>query len=110
MGLPDFRAIREQCEQIRAQKNIVFPYGCMVQVNSERFHGIGYVVHDDSCPLEKIPVRVESLNVWWYPIEDCQPYAGKMPSWIRSLFRRFNLKRVDAPEAADGETDQSRTR
>jgi hypothetical protein len=95
MGLPYFRAIRERVEQIRAQKNDAFPYGVMVQVDSERFHGIGFVVRDDSCPLEKLPVRVESLNVWWYPIEDCQVYTGKMPSWIRSWFRRHNMTRVD---------------
>ena len=97
MGLPNFRAMREQCEQMRAQKLAAFPHGCMVQVNSDRFHGIGFVVKDESCPLEKLAVRVESLNVWWYPVEDCQPYHGKMPSWIRSLFRKHNLKRVDAP-------------
>src|SRR5215211_8312642 len=97
MAIPNFAKMREQVEQMRAQKIAAFPYGVMVQVNSERFHGIGFVVRDDSCPLEKLAVRVESLNVWWYPIEDCQPYHGKMPSWIRSLFREFKLTRVDAP-------------
>jgi hypothetical protein len=95
MGLPDFRAIREQCEQVRARKAATFPYGSMVQVSNERFHGIGFVDRDESCPLEKLPVRVESQNVWWYPLEDCQPYAGKMPSWIRLWFRQHNMTRVD---------------
>lgn len=98
MGLPDFRAMREQCERLRAQKNDAFPVGSMVQVNSERFHGIGFVVRDEACPLEKLAVRVESLNVWWYPTEDCKPYHGKMPSWIRSLFRQHGMKRVDSPK------------
>jgi hypothetical protein len=95
MAIPDFAKMREQCEQTRAQKSAAFPYGVMVQVNNERFHGIGFVDRDESCPLEKLPVRVESLNVWWYPIEDCQVYAGRMPSWIRSWFRRHNMTRVD---------------
>ena len=95
MGIPNVRAMRQQCEAMRAQKLAAFPYGCMVEVNSDRFHGIGFVVKDESCPLEKLAVRVESLNVWWYPIEDCQPYSGKMPSWIRSLFRQHKMKRVD---------------
>lgn len=105
MGLPDFRAIRERCEQMRAQKLEAFPIGSMVQVNSARFHGIGFVVRDESCPLEELPVRVESLNVWWYPIEDCKPYHGKMPSWIRSLFREHKMTRVDSPfNAAEKES------
>ena len=94
MGIPDFRAMREQCEQIRAEKARVFPPGIMVMVESDRFHGIGYVVKDESCPIEKLAVRVESLNVWWYPTEDCQPYHGRMPSWIRSHFRGYKMKRV----------------
>jgi hypothetical protein len=100
MGIPDFRKIREQCEQIRAQKDAVFPVGSMVQVNNERFHGIGFVVRDESCHIESLPVRVESLNVWWYPTEDCQPYHGKMPSWIRAIFRKDGLKRVDGPRSS----------
>jgi hypothetical protein len=98
MGLPNFRAMREQVEQIRAQKIAAFPKYSMVQVESERFHGIGIVADSDAdgCPLEKLAVRVESLNIWWYPIEDCQPYHGRMPSWIRTFFRQHNLRRVDA--------------
>lgn len=102
MAIPNFRAMREQCEQMRADKNAAFPYGVMVQVSNEHFHGIGFVDRDESCPLEKLPVRVESQNVWWYPIEDCQVYVGKMPSWIRSWFRARNMKRVDVkPEATN---------
>lgn len=99
MSIPDFKAIREQVERIRAQKLAAFPRHSMVQVNSERFHGIGIVCDSDidGCPLEKLAVRVESMNIWWYPLEDCQPYTGRMPSWIRSFFRQNKLKRVDAP-------------
>lgn len=103
MGIPNFRAMREQCEAMRAQKNAAFPKYSMVQVDSERFHGIGFVDELEGCPLEKLAVRVESLNIWWYPIEDCQPYNGKMPSWIRSFFRQHNLRRVDAPELAESD-------
>lgn len=99
MGLPDFRAIREQCEQMRAQKNATFPVGSLVQVESERFHGIGIVSIDESCPLEKLAVRVESGNVWWYPVEDCQPYSGRMPSWIRSFNRSHRRRRVFPAES-----------
>lgn len=106
MGLPDFRAMREQIEQMREQKLAAFPIGCMVQVDTDRFHGIGFVVRDESCPLEKLAVRVESLNVWWYPTEDCQPYSGRMPSWIRSLFRQYKMKRVDAPALSDHQETQ----
>lgn len=94
MGMPDFRAMRQQVEQMRAQKTATFPVDSLVQVESERFHGIGIVALDESCPLEKLAVRVESQNVWWYPIEDCKPYNGRMPTWIRSFNRSRQRGRV----------------
>lgn len=99
MGLPNFRAIREQCEAMRAQKLATFPAGSVVAVNNERFHGVGIVAFDETCPLEKLAVRVESLNVWWYPLEDCAPYSGRMPSWMRSYMRQEQIRRAQpAPE------------
>lgn len=95
MAIPNFSAMREQCEQMRAQKTAAFPKYSMVQVDNERFHGIGFVDELEGCPLEKLAVLVESLNIWCYPIEDCQRYHGRMPSWIRRFFRQHNLKRVD---------------
>ena len=43
--------------------------------------------------LEQLAVRVESLNVWWYPIEDCKPYAGRMPTWMRGYMRSHKITR-----------------
>lgn len=100
MGIPDFRAMRESVEQMRAQKNATFPIDSLVQVESERFHGIGIVSLDESCPLEKLAVRVESLNVWWYPLEDCKPYNGTMPSWIRTFNRRWRRHRTRSAETS----------
>lgn len=85
--------MREDCERMRAEKIAAFPVNSIVSVESERFHGIGIVAFDETCPLEKLAVRVESLNVWWYPIEDCQPYNGRMPTWMRSELRRMKAKR-----------------
>jgi hypothetical protein len=96
MGIPNFRAMRQQVEEIRTQKAITFPKYSLVQVDSERFHGIGIVADSDmdGCPLEKLAVRVESLNIWWYPIEDCQPFTGKIPSWIRTFFRKQGIRHL----------------
>lgn len=96
MGIPNFREMRTQIEQMRVQKQATFPFGSMVEVNSDRFHGIGIAVRDESCPLEQLAVYVESLNTWWYPMEDCKPYHGKMPTWIRSQMRQWKMKRVDS--------------
>lgn len=93
MGIPDFRAMREQCELIRAQKNATFPINSVVAVDSESFHGVGLVTNSD-CPLEQLPVLVQSGNVWWYPLEDCKPHAGKMPSWLRGYMRQSGLIRT----------------
>jgi hypothetical protein len=105
MGIPNFAKMREQCEAMRAEKIAAFPDGSVVAVESERFHGVGIVSYDDDgCPLEKLPVRVESLNVWWYPIEDCQPYDGRMPSWMRGYMRSQRQRRMrrTSTDAASG--------
>lgn len=94
MAIPDFTKMREQCALMREQKNATFPVGSVVAVESERFHGIGIVSLNESCPLEQLAVRVESLNVWWYPIEDCKPYTGKMPSWMRGYMRSMKMRRT----------------
>lgn len=94
MGIPDFTKMREQATAMRAEKEAVFPMGSVVAVESKRFHGVGMVAYDERCPIEQLAVLVESLNVWWYPIEDCQPYEGRMPSWLRGHMRSHNIRRV----------------
>lgn len=98
MAIPNFKKIREDCERMRAEKNAAFPADSVVSVESERFHGVGVVAFDETCPLEKLAVLVESLNVWWYPIEDCKPYEGTMPSWMRGYMRSHNRTRIKSKQ------------
>jgi len=100
MGIPDFKTMREECERIRAQKYATFPIGSVVRVDSARFHGVGLVSNETACPLEQLPVLLESMNVWWYPLEDCKPYHGKMPSWMRGYLRYNKRRRVKSAKAA----------
>lgn len=100
MSIPNFREMREQIAAIRAVKNETFPIGSIVSVDNERFHGLGIVSRDETCPLDKLAVRVESLNVWWYPTEDCQPYSGRMPSWMRGYMQSHKIRRTQATTSA----------
>ncbi len=51
----------------------LFPLHKPVIVNCPRYRGHGVRVPDHGEPPEQIAVRLENGNVWWYPIENCQP-------------------------------------
>lgn len=100
MGIPNFAEWRERCDEMRREKLAAFPNGSLVSVNSDRFHGVGIVTHDEGCPIDSLAVRVENENIWWYPIGDCQPYHGNMPSWTRRYFRRHGMRKIQATASA----------
>lgn len=59
--------------RLAAEKLKWFPVGTLVAVDSPRYEGLGVVVTDASCPLSKLPVRIENGNVWYYEVTDCFP-------------------------------------
>jgi hypothetical protein len=76
---------RECGQQLQAVVDERFPVGCIVRVNNPRFHGIGEVRGSDDCPLDKLPVLVESGNTWWYELETIieRVPVAQWPRWVR---------------------------
>lgn len=60
-------------DRLRDYTNHRFPVGLKVRVDDPRFKGVGCVTREDACPPDKLPIILESGNVWWYPIENCSP-------------------------------------
>ena len=85
MPVPGFADWGDLVAAMRAMRTSVFPVDSVVRVDDPRFHGIGIVSRDEACPIEKLAVRVESLNVWWYPIEHC---ADTTKTLTRLLMKR----------------------
>ena len=77
----------QHVQQLNDYKAKYFPFGAIVQVNSERFKGIGISVGKSfDCAPDKVMVRVESGNTWEYPIECCDTFRDeKVPRWILDL-------------------------
>jgi hypothetical protein len=50
-----------------------FPIGSEVIVSADRYNGNGIVIKDYQCPPTSIPVKIENGNIWYYPLESCQP-------------------------------------
>ena len=92
--VPGFADWGDLVAAMRAMRTSVFPVDSVVRVDDPRFHGIGIVSRDEACPIEKLAVRVESLNVWWYPVEHCQPYRGAMLHWMRRFLRSHRARRA----------------
>lgn len=86
LGLSGLLATFRECgQQLQALADERFPVGCIVRVDSPRFHGIGEVRGNDDCPLDKLPVLVESGNTWWYELETIveRVPVREWPDWIR---------------------------
>ena len=81
-GLREFLLGRDRLVKYRAA---LFPKGTVVRVECERFNGLGIVVIDGDCPVECLPVFVQSRNVWFYPLEKCRPFPGPRPRWMDEI-------------------------
>ena len=62
------------CAALDNHRAIHFPRRSFVRVEGI---GVGVVVAMDGCPPHKIPVLVESGNVWFYEMTKCQPARAK---------------------------------
>jgi hypothetical protein len=67
------RLHKELTDAIQFIRRKRFPPGTLVCVDCEQYCGPGTVVsqgiQDEGCPLDKVSVRLESGNTWWYPID-----------------------------------------
>ena len=60
-------------ERLKKNRDTKFPAGTPVKVNHGRYHGPGVAVVDVECPPNKVAVRLENGNVWWYESETVTP-------------------------------------
>jgi len=78
---------REASIALRAWKVKTFPHGQIVRVDCKgRYEGYGIVERQDE-PPDKLAVRLENGNVWWYPLDDCvkaEPSA-LLPLWLKPV-------------------------
>lgn len=76
-------------EQLQKWKNVNFPRGSTVYVECDRYSGLGIVAMSESCPLDKLAVKLENGNTWHYPLECCQRHQpaalNLLPRANRSL-------------------------
>lgn len=78
------RTLADAAESIRRQ----FPQGSFVKVDAPTFHGVGFLDwRDYTGPYDKLPVKIENGNVWWYHIAHCERVADvkTAPRAIRRL-------------------------
>lgn len=71
-----------------------FPRDAVVWVQGQTRHGI--VSGHGDCPLDKLPVLMESGNVWWYPLTEIrlEPNVRSWPRWIRKLKLNWKLRQI----------------
>lgn len=76
---------RETGRLLERDREQLFPRGCVVRVEHNRFTGLGLVAYSEDCPLDQLPVLLESGNIWWYELETCQRVRdpGLWSIWIR---------------------------
>lgn len=83
-------SFREYRAWLNSYKSEQFPARSIVRVETI---GFGIVVIDSECPADKIPVRVESGNVWYYPIEKVHRVSAReLSRYERQSILRLRLK------------------
>lgn len=58
--------------ELLQRNRLAFPLSSVVAVACPQYTGPGIVTMEDGCPPDKVPVRLENGNVWWYPVEACK--------------------------------------
>ena len=87
---------REHRDRLREAIDREYPFGAVVKVDHGNFHGIGIVTRTSDCPLDCLPVLVESGNVWYYELETIEyriPNVYSWPRWIRDQKRIWHGQR-----------------
>lgn len=76
------------CAALENHRAIHFPRRSFVRVEGI---GVGVVVATDGCPPHKIPVLVESGNVWFYEMTKCEPARAKEAGYsLRKIWLQRN--------------------
>lgn len=73
-----FRTLQPRLEEERSKL-----YGRMVYVHCNQYQGYGTATRDDCWP-DKVAVRIENGNVWWYPLDSvmvCEFTALSFEAW-----------------------------
>lgn len=73
--------------------------GQFVRVNDARFKGVGMVcAYSSEIPPNKLPIRLENNNVWWYDLESIVEIvpAKDAPRSVRRMKLRWNGYRLGA--------------
>lgn len=82
--LAEYRRARFNLANYKLRK---FPSRCVVVVESERYSGFGILAYgsNEPPPLDRLPVELESGNVWWYGLEECRRSVkpNLWPVWVR---------------------------
>lgn len=83
---------RELTRYIREWKDMEFPIGAVVYVNCPQYKGYGIVSADSDCRDDKLPVRLQNGNTWWYPVESCTrtKEMKQLPRYARRMKLEFH--------------------
>ena len=82
------RQFQSARDRLMESRNAEFKPRRAVRVINERYHGFGLIVHDETCPLDQIAVRLENGNTWWYPLDDCSLASrDSCPQWLQKLIQ-----------------------
>lgn len=78
---------RETSRLLEREREQLFPRGCVVRVEHDRFTGLGITDYGLDSEPDQLPVLLESGNIWTYPSEACQRVSSpaEWPTWIRQL-------------------------
>lgn len=75
-------------EEYRAE---AMPLGSAVKVCAANYSGFGFVATISEVPPDKVAVRLENGNVWYYNLFEARPIIkeDKLPPWIKREQRRW---------------------
>jgi hypothetical protein len=72
-------------------KRNAYPYKSYVYVSCTQYTGHGIVDNDGNCPVDKLAVRLENGNTWWYPLDACSEIWSRkeIPPSLKRMRRRM---------------------
>ena len=83
---------RELTNAIQDWKAAAFPVGAIVYVECPQYNGYGIATADRDCRTDRLSVKLENGNVWWYPLECCQRITDLtiLPRYARRMKLNFH--------------------
>lgn len=85
---------RKAAKELAEWKSVTFQSGAIVEVNHPRCHSYGLVEIKDGTPTDKLAVKLENGNVWWYEVECCRLTTKaewlSLPRSIKRMKRSWN--------------------